>query len=121
MDICRQITGFERPDGGAYLIHTNCADIKVCFVTEEIVRVRVAFDREFAEESYVLAATAWEDRLDHLFAGERRRLVPAAPRVEDGGGCLRFTGARLRLELDKDPLCLRLYDGQGDLLYSSVP
>ena len=121
MDICRRITGFERLDGGAYLIHTNCADVKVCFVTEEIVRVRVTFDRELAEESYVLAATAWEDRLDPLFEGERRRLIPVEPRAEDSDSCLRFTGARLRLELDKDPLCLRLYDAQGTRLYSSVP
>ena len=121
MDICRRITGFEHTDGGAYLIHTNCADIKLCFVTEEIVRVRVAFDRELAEESYVLAATAWEDRLDPLFAGERRRLASVEPRVEDSGGCLRFAGPRLRLELDKDPVCLRLYDERGIRLYASVP
>lgn len=43
----------ERKDG-AFLLHTDNADIKVCFVTDEIVRVRASFDHELAEESYIL-------------------------------------------------------------------
>ena len=41
MDICRKITGLDRLTG-ATLVHTNCADLKIVFVTEEIVRVRGA-------------------------------------------------------------------------------
>ena len=66
MKICSAVTGLERLEG-AFLLHTNCADIKLYFVTDEIVRVRASFDKELAEESYVLAATAWEARLDPLF------------------------------------------------------
>ena len=82
MEICSKITGLERLDG-AFLFHTNCADIKVTFVTDEIVRVRTSFDKELSEESYILKATAWEDRLDSLFEGERIRLEPVAPAVEE--------------------------------------
>ena len=71
MDICRKITGLDRLTG-ATLVHTNCADLKIVFVTEEIVRVRASFDKELAEESYVLMTTAWEDRLDPLFGGSAR-------------------------------------------------
>ena len=39
MEICSRFTGMERKDG-AFLLHTDNADIKVCFVTDEIVRVR---------------------------------------------------------------------------------
>ena len=119
MEICSKITGLERLDG-AFLVHTNCAVIKICFVTEEIVRVRASFDGELAEESYVLATTAWEDRLDGLFQGERTRLVPVAPQVEESGEKLVFTTAKLRLELDIDPICIRLYDEEGSELYSSL-
>ncbi|MBQ6402765.1 MAG: DUF4968 domain-containing protein [Oscillospiraceae bacterium] len=119
MDIVSRITGLERLDG-AYLVHTNCADIKVCFVTDEIVRVRTSFDKELAEESYVLAATAWEDRLDPLFAGERTRLTPVEPAVEEGEKTLVFRSAALRLELDRDPICVRLFDAEGTELYSSL-
>ena len=39
MEICSRFTGMERKDG-AFLLHTDNADIKVCFVTDEIIRVR---------------------------------------------------------------------------------
>ncbi len=82
MDICKTITGFARRDGGA-LVHTDCCDIKIVFVTDEILRVRVSFDRELAEESYVLMTTAWADRLDPLFAGARTRLAPVEPAIRE--------------------------------------
>ena len=66
MEICSRFTGMERKDG-AFLLHTDNADVKVCFVTDEIVRVRASFDHELAEESYILMTTAWEDRMDDLF------------------------------------------------------
>ena len=68
MEICSRFTGMERKDG-AFLLHTDNADVKVCFVTDEIVRVRASFDHELAEESYILMTTAWEDRMDDLFKG----------------------------------------------------
>lgn len=41
MEICSRFTSMERKDG-AFLLHTDNADIKVCFVTDEIVRVRAS-------------------------------------------------------------------------------
>ena len=32
MEICSRFTGMERKDG-AFLLHTDNADVKVCFVT----------------------------------------------------------------------------------------
>ena len=119
MDICSKVTGFDRLNG-AFLIHTDNADLKVIFVTDEIARVRVSFDKEFAEESYVLAATAWEDRLDPLFEGERTRLKPVEPKITEGEKTLVFESAALRLEIDRDPICLRLYDAEGTELYSTL-
>ena len=65
MEICSRFTGMERKNG-AFLLHTDNANVKVCFVTDEIVRVRASFDHELAEESYVLMTTAWEDRIKPL-------------------------------------------------------
>ena len=119
MDICSAVTGLERLNG-SILVHTNCADIKIIFVTDEIVRVRASFDKEFTEESYVLAATAWEDRLDDLFAGERTRLSPVTPAVTEDDSRLTLSSAALHLEIDKDPICIRLLDADGTELYSSL-
>ena len=65
MEICSRFTGMERKNG-AFLLHTDNANVKVCFVTDEIVRVRASFDHELAEEPYVLMTTAWEDRIKLL-------------------------------------------------------
>ena len=72
MEICSKITGLEKVSE-FFLFHTDNADIKLYFLTDEIIRVRVSFDKEFAEESYVLSTTAWDDRLDGLFKDERKR------------------------------------------------
>ena len=119
MDICRKITGLEKRDGWT-LIHTNCCDIMLVFITDEIVRVRASFDKELAEESYVLMTTAWADRLDPLFEGQRQRLKPVQPAFTEGEKTLVFETGALRLELDKDPICLRLYDAEGTELYATL-
>lgn len=119
MKICSVLTSMER-QGDAFLLHTNCADIKVCFVTDEIVRVRASFDKELAEESYVLATTAWEDRLDSLFEGERTRVQAVKPTVADEKDAITFTTDKLRLVVDKDPISFKLYNADGDLLYSDL-
>ena len=119
MYLCKQIQSMERLDG-AFLFHTNCADIKVCFVTDEIVRVRVAFDRELAEESYILSTTAWEDRLDGLFAAERTRVQPVTPDVTVTDAAITFETAAVRLVAERYPLCFKLYDKEGTLLHSDL-
>lgn len=119
MYLCKEIQSMERLDG-AFLFHTNCADIKVCFVTDEIVRVRVAFDRELAEESYVLATTAWEDRLDGMFGAERTRVQPVTPEVTVTDEAVTFKTAAVRLVAERSPLCFKLYDKDGTLLHSDL-
>ena len=119
MDICRKITGLGKRDGYT-LVHTDCCDIKIVFLTDEIVRVRASFDKELAEESYILMTTAWEDRLDPLFEGQRTRLEPVAAKLAEGEKTIVFESAALRLELDRDPICIRLYDKDGTGLYSTL-
>ena len=101
MEICSRFTGMERKNG-AFLLHTDNADIKVCFVTDEIVRVRASFDHELAEESYVLMTTAWEDRMDELFKGERTRVEPFAAQVTEDDSTLTFATGKVTLVVDKD-------------------
>ncbi len=120
MKICSKYTGMETISGG-YRVHTNCADILIYFVTDEIVRVRASFDKTFAEDSYVLMTTAWEDRLDPLFKGERTRLEPFAAKVDETAESLRFATPKVCLVLEKDPICFKLLDAEGTLLYSDVP
>lgn len=120
MENCTNITEFSSKND-TYLVRTNAADLLLVFITDEVIRLRVSFDRVFPEASYVLALTAWEDRLDALFEGERRRVKPLKPDLEQSEKKLVFRTASLRLELDKNPFCLRLYDAAGRELLSGVP
>ena len=119
MKICSRFESMETLNG-AYLVHTNCADIKVYFVTDEIVRVRASFDKELAEESYVLSTTAWDDRLDELFEGERTKKDPVIPEVVDEENTITFTTSEVSLVLQKNPIGFKLYDQEGSLLYSDL-
>ncbi len=118
MEICKKVTGVNKAEG-AYVIGLDCADLKLYFVTDEIIRVRTSFDREFPEESYILMTTAWEDRLDPLFEGERTRVTPVDPEFEDKGEKLIFRTKELSFEINKDPFEFVLKDKNGDVLYSS--
>ena len=102
MYLCKEIQSVECLDG-AYLFHANCADIKVCFVTDEIVRVRVAFDRKLDEESYILSTTAWADRMDGLLAAERTRVAPAPAALTETESAYTFETAAVRLVVEKAP------------------
>lgn len=119
MQICNRLEGMERRNG-MFLFHANCADLLIAFVTDEIVRVRVSFDRELAEESYVLSTTAWEDRLDPLFEGERTRVRPTEPKMRETKDSYQFETEALCLELCKEPLGIRLYDKEGTMLYHDL-
>lgn len=119
MKICSEFMSLEAQDG-IYLVHTNCADIKIYFVTDEIVRVRTSFDKKMDEESYILATTAWEDRMDDLLKGERIRKEPILPSVEENEDTIVFKTESLTLKMKKSPLCFRLYDADGSLLYNEI-
>lgn len=120
MDICSKLTCIKQ-ENGIYVAHTDAADIKICFVTEEIVRIRASFDKVFAEESYVLMTTAWEDRLDGVFEGERTRVAPVLAEVQEDENAVTMETRELKLVIKKDPLCIQMFDAEGEELYSSVP
>ena len=119
MKICSRFESIETLQG-AYLVHTNCADIKICFVTDEIVRVRASFDKELAEESYILSTTAWEDRLDGFLGDERTRKDAVVPAVEESENEIQFATSEVKLVLQKNPIGFKLYDKEGTLLYSDL-
>lgn len=122
MDISSKFTGMEKK-AGYYQISTDGAVIRICFLTEEIVRIRAAFDGKAGaeENSYVLSVTGWMDRMDDFFQGERTRLAPVMPLVSETEAAVLFKTPQLTLTVEKDPLNLVLEDEAGDILYSTVP
>ena len=67
--LLRSFESFEKTENG-YLIHGDAADVKLIFMTDDIIRVRVHFDKgtPMEEESYTLVTTG------------SRTSAPASPR-----------------------------------------
>ena len=78
--LLRSFESFEKTENG-YLIHGDAADVKLIFMTDAIIRVRVHFDKgtPMEEESYTLVTTAWPDRMDDLLKDERSRITFVLP------------------------------------------
>ncbi len=116
MEFTERLSQIERT-GNFYILHAGEARIKLFFLTDEIIRIRAAFDGDFAEESYVLMTTAWEDRLDPLFEGERTRVEPVSPKVTESEEEVVFATGELTLRVKRDPLEFELVDRDGDVLF----
>ncbi|MCO6542416.1 MAG: DUF4968 domain-containing protein [Lactobacillus sp.] len=103
-----------------YVVHTDVADIMLVFLTDDIVRIRVSFDKEFKEASYALVTTAWKDDLDNLFKNERKRIKALDIAYEDNNNEILFKTQSLKIILNKNPLYFTIYDKNGTLLYNDI-
>ena len=118
MDICSKLSGIERLNG-AFLLHGEDADVKIYFLSDEVIRLRASFSKEFPEESYVLMKTAWEDRLDPVFSGERKRVEPFVPEVKENESSIEFSTGKLVLTINKTPFTIVLKDSEDRVLFTT--
>ena len=118
--LLRKYLSHEKTENG-WLIHGDAADVMLVFLTDDIVRIRASFSREFREESYTLVTTAWADRLDPLFEGERQRITALDIPCVDEDKTLSFTTATMKLVLQKAPFSFAAYDNDGNAIYRDLP
>ena len=118
--LLRKYLSHTKTDNG-YVIHGDNADVMLVFMTDDIVRIRVSFSREFPEASYALVHTAWPDRLDSLFASERERVQALDIACEETADSLTFRTASLTLTMKKAPLSFTLRDSSGRCIYRDLP
>ncbi len=119
MKICKKTTGIEQMEYG-YLVHLDEADLMLVYLTDRIIRIRVNFDRKFTEASYVLAKTAWKDALDDFMGKERVRVTAKMPTLTETDAAYLLDGDAIRCVIEKDPLCIKLYDGEREI-YATIP
>ena len=120
MKICRKALDIcER--NGYFSVATNCVELRVWFVTDHVVRIRAGFDGDFEEASYSLVTTAWEDRTDCLMGQYRKRVEPAQAVLTDLGDKAVLQGKYLKVEVEKEPFCIGIYDGEGGALHRDIP
>lgn len=117
--LLRELTSIEKTAAG-YILHGDAADILLIFMTDDVIRVRVSFRRNFKEESYTLVTTAWPDRMDKLLEGERTRIQPLDIPYRQEGGKLVFATKTCILEVNRKPLYFTLKTPEGKIVYQDL-
>ncbi|MDD5939213.1 MAG: glycoside hydrolase family 31 protein [Lachnospiraceae bacterium] len=118
--LLRQFESYEKTENG-YRIHGDAADIMLVFMSDDVIRIRVSFDRKFEEASYALVTTAWPDRLDDLLKDERHRITALDVPCEESEKFLTFTTKTIKLRMRKNPLSFSLYDLEsGEAVYRDL-
>ncbi len=130
MKVCYRAGTVTQQNGIAH-IQTNAVEIRVLFLTDDIVRIRAGFDGDWDEASYSLAMTAWDSRTDELLKGysrtdellkDYRKRVELSPlAVTDGEDRAVIQGRRLRVVVEKKPMRLLVFDQDGSLLHADIP
>ena len=120
MRIIKEIKNVKRVDN-YYELKTNDADIRIWFVTDSIIRIRVGFDGDFAEESYSLVTTAWADRLDGVVGSKKTRIDVATTELCDEGDVATITSDTLSLVIHKSPAVIEVYDNGDTLIHRDIP
>lgn len=101
-----------------YSIPTNCVEIRLMFLTDSILRIRAGFDHDFAEESYSLVTTAWEDRMDELMKQSRKRITPGESLLIQDSDQAVIQGKLLKVVIEKRPFKISVYDEDGSLIHT---
>lgn len=117
--LLREYQALQKTENG-YLIHGDAADVMLVFLSSDMIRIRVSFDRRFEEESYTLVTTAWEDRMDTLLKAERKRVRPFEADCRETEETICFSTNTLRLYLCKKPFSFTLTTLDGEVIYEDL-
>lgn len=119
MKICETAKMVTQMDN-YFSVMTNCVEIRIFFMTDSIIRIRAGFDGDFAEESYSLVMTAWEDRMDDVLKAYRKRIQTAEAHLTDGEKEAVIQGKKLKVVVEKDPFRICIYDNDGTMLHADI-
>ena len=119
MKVCTNAYTVAKKDS-YFSVMTNSVEIRILFLTDSILRIRAGFDGDFAEESYSLVMTAWEDRMDDFLKDRRTRVEAADAVLSDGDREAVIEGRILKVVVEKDPFRICVYDKEGTLLHADI-
>ena len=119
MKVCTNAYTVTKKDN-YFSVMTDSVEIRILFLTDSILRIRAGFDGDFAEESYSLVMTAWEDRMDDFLKGRRTRVEAADAVLSDGDREAVIEGRILKVVVEKEPFRICVYDKEGTLLHADI-
>lgn len=120
MRLCKYVKTVEAREN-YYSIITNSIEIRLFFLTDNIVRIRAGFDGDFTEESYSLILTAWQDRMDDLMERYRKRISTASAVLSMLDTEYIIQGKALRVSIEKEPFRICIFDADGTMLHADIP
>ena len=119
MKICTKALAVTQQDN-YFSVQTDGVEIRLMFLTDSILRIRAGFDGDFAEESYSLVLTAWEDRMDDFMKKYRKKVDAAKATLTDGETEAVIQGKLLKVIVEKDPFRICVYDEDGTLIHADI-
>ena len=102
MRVCTQALSCKAQDN-FYVVGTDACDVRIYFLSPEIVRIRAGFDGTFQEYSYSLVMTAWDSVTDPMLKAYRRRVEVAPSTLEEQPDCFVLTSSALKVIVHKSP------------------
>lgn len=120
MKVC-YTAGAVKPLGSCFSVETNAVEIRLWFLTDDILRIRAGFDGDWDEASYSLTMTAWDSRTDALMKDCRKRVATAPAQLQDGEKEAVIQGRRLKVVIEKSPFRILVYDKDGSLIHADIP
>lgn len=119
MRICSKVLSIKEKEH-FWAVETDGCQLRIWFLTADIIRIRAGFDESFEEASYSLLMTAWEDRLDQLLVKERKQIKPAEAIMSEDDERIRITGSKLEVTIEKEPFRICIQDKNGEILHRDV-
>lgn len=119
MRICYQAYDVKRIDN-YYSISTDSIEIRLWFLTDDILRIRAGFDGDFDEASYSLVMTAWNSRTDEFLKDYRKKISVADSTLTDNRDTAEIKGKKLKVVIEKNPFRICVYDLEGTLLHADI-
>jgi len=119
MKICKRVLSFKK-ENNYWLIMTNACPIRIWFLTDDIIRLRVGFDSDFTEKSYTLMMTAWEDELDVFIGKERVRIESSDTDIEENREIIRILGKKLSVEIEKKSFRISILNQDKEILHRDI-
>ncbi len=118
--ILKSIHSIKKTDNGCILLGTE-ANALIVFMKNNVIRIRVSFDKSFQEASFSLVTTAWNDSYDDLFGEERKRISALNIPYSESSEEYLFPLDSICLHAHKDPFYLYFTDRSQNIIYKDVP
>lgn len=119
MKLCTNAIDVKQ-ENNYFAVTTNSIEIRIMFLTDSIIRIRAGFNGDFAEESYSLVMTAWQDRMDEFLKGIRKQVEVAKAKLEEQNNEFILQGKSLKVVVEKEPFRICVYDKDNTMLHADI-